>query len=158
VVDALARELVRRAPAEVTKHLSSEVDALSRLFPVLRRVAPIARMTVPRPASPVELRARAFRGLRTLLASLAKDGLVVLVIDDLQWADSDSLALLREILHPPNAPRILVVITHRSDAGSIPVLPGDVHTISLERLSQAEGRELVALIAPERAHDADALI
>src|SRR5690606_35376189 len=58
----------------------------------------------------------------------------------------------------PNAPRILVVITHRSDAGSIPVLPGYVHTISLERLSQAEGRELVALIAPERAHDADALI
>lgn len=158
VVDALSRELARRSHAEVAKHLSNEVDALSRLFPVLRRVAPIARMTAPRPASPVELRARAFRGLRMLLSSLASAGVVVLVIDDLQWADSDSLALLREILHPPNAPRMLVVITRRSDAGPSPELPGDVHTIALERLTQAEGRELVALIAPERAGDADALV
>ena len=74
VVDSLARELARRTPAEVARHLSNEVEALSRVFPVLRRVAPIARMSVPRPASPVELRARAFRGLRMLLSSLATDG------------------------------------------------------------------------------------
>ncbi|NVB79819.1 MAG: protein kinase [Kofleriaceae bacterium] len=158
VVDSLARELARRPSADVSKHLSNEVDALSRVFPVLRRVAPIARMSVPRPASPVELRARAFRGLRMLLASLASAQPIVLVIDDLQWADSDSIALLREILHPPNAPRILVVITRRTDAGPAPMLPGDVQTITLGRLTLEEGRALVALIAPGRGTDADSLV
>ncbi|MBX3157059.1 MAG: protein kinase [Deltaproteobacteria bacterium] len=158
VVDSLARELARRPPAEVARHVSSDVEALSRVFPVLRRVVPIARMSVPRPASPVELRARAFRGLRALLASLAAVQRVVVVIDDLQWADSDSIALLREILHPPNGPRILVVITRRSDGGPAPSLPGEVRTITLGRLTAAEGRALVALLAPDREPDADSLV
>ncbi len=158
VVDSLARELARLPAAEVNKHLSPEVEALSRVFPVLRRVTPIARMSVPRPASPVELRARAFRGLRMLLTSLAATQKLLLVIDDLQWADSDSIALLREILHPPNAPRMLVVITRRADTGPPPVLPGDVQTISLGRLTPEEGRALVALIAPGRDIDADSLV
>jgi len=158
VVDALARELARRHPVDVALLLSPEVEALARLFPVLRRVPAIARLSVPRPASPVELRARAFRGLRHLLSALAASHALVVVIDDIQWADTDSIAVLREILHPPGAPRLLAVLTRRSDAGPPPDLPGPIRTIPLDRLTADEGRALVALLAPARAAEADALI
>lgn len=157
VVDALAQELMRRNPVDVALLLTNDVEALARVFPVLRRVPAIARLSVPRPASPVELRARAFRGLRALLAALAAHQTVVVAIDDLQWADSDSIALLREILHQPHAPRMLLVITRRGEALR-PELPGSVRAIELGRLSVEEGRELVALIAPDRAASADALV
>ena len=158
IVDALAHELMRRHPVDVALHLTNDVEALARVFPVLRRVSAIARLSVPRPVSPVELRARAFRGLRALLASLAATQTIVVVIDDLQWADTDSIALLREILHPPHAPQLLVVITRRINAGERPDLPGPVRTIPLGRLSAEEGRALIALIAPGREPDADALV
>lgn len=158
IVDALAHELMRRHPVDVALHLTNDVEALARVFPVLRRVSAIARLSVPRPASPVELRARAFRGLRALLASLAATQTIVIVIDDLQWADTDSIALLREILHPPNAPQLLVVITRRTNTGNQPDLPGMVRTIPLGRLTAEEGRALIALIAPGREPDADALV
>ena len=157
IVDALAHELMRRHPVDVALHLTNDVEALARVFPVLRRVSAIARLSVPRPASPVELRARAFRGLRALLASLAATQTIVIVLDDLQWADTDSIALLREILHPPNAPRILVVITRRSDAGERPDLPNH-DVLALGRLSPEEGRALIKLIAPGREAEADALV
>ncbi len=158
IVDALAHELMRRHPVDVALHLTNDVEALARIFPVLRRVSAIARLSVPRPVSPIELRARAFRGLRALLASLAATQTIVIALDDLQWADTDSIALLREILHPPNAPRLLVVITRRENAGPRPDLPGHVRAIALGRLTAEEGRELISLIAPGREPEADALV
>ena len=158
IVDSLTRELLRRHTIDVAFLLTDEVDALARVFPVLRRVPAVARMTVPSPASPVELRARAFRGLRVLLGALAAAQRMVVVIDDVQWADIDSLALLREVLHPPGAPQLLLVLTRRADAGPQPDLPGLVRTIRLGPLSHDEGRELVALLAPEREAEADALV
>ncbi|MEO8548846.1 MAG: AAA family ATPase [Kofleriaceae bacterium] len=159
VVDAIAHELLRRHQVDVALLLIDEVDALARVFPVLRRVQAIARMRVPRVASPVELRARAFRGLRALLTALAATSPVVIAIDDFQWADTDTLALLRELLHPPHAPRVLMIATRRRDAlVPRPDLPGPVRTIALDRLSVAEGRTLVTMIAPEREAEATALV
>jgi hypothetical protein len=158
VVDALVRELLRRDPIEVALLLTPEVEAVARTFPVLRRVPAIARLSVRKPDSPIELRARAFRGLRQLLAALAQQHPLVVVIDDIQWADSDSLALLGEIVEPASAPPILLLLTHRRDGGPGLALPAPVDTLALARLSAAEGRALISLLAPERAADADALV
>jgi hypothetical protein len=158
VVDSLAHELLRRNPVDVALLLTDEVEALARVFPVLRRVPAIARMRVWRPTSPVELRSRAFRGLRELIATLAATVPVVIAIDDLQWADTDSLALLREVIHPPNAPNVLVVATWRRDFGAPPDLPGDVRAIELAPLSTAEGKELITILAPDMGAEADALV
>ncbi|MBL8625945.1 MAG: AAA family ATPase [Myxococcales bacterium] len=159
VVDDLVRDLLRRDPIDVAFLLTPEVDALARTFPVLRRVPAIARLSVRKPDSPIELRARAFRGLRHLLTALALQAPLVIVIDDVQWADSDSLALLGEVLEPSAAPPILLILTRRLAATAPPLaLPGAIATMALERLTAAEGRALVTLLAPERAADADALV
>ncbi len=54
---------------------------------------------------------RLFASVRELFIKLAMRGPLVLVIDDMQWADADSLALLSELLRPPGAPPMLLVMT-----------------------------------------------
>lgn len=52
-------------------------------------------------------RYRVFRAVRTVLESLASPGLVLL-LDDLQWADEDTAGLLAQLLrHPPRRPVLL---------------------------------------------------
>ena len=90
-----------------------DVWALARLFPVLSGVPEIARSSGESLADPHALRQRAFVALRDLLAQIARRDPLVIFIDDVQWGDSDSAALLREVMRPPNAPALLLVMTYR---------------------------------------------
>ena len=75
----------------------------------------------------------------------------MLFIDDFQWADADSLALLRELMHPPGAPSLLLVATLRTGVAQISNDPieasiGGLRRIHVEPLSPAEGQELARLL------------
>lgn len=112
LIDGLWRELVamgERACALIPQ----EMAALARLFPVLSSFAG----DVPREASedPDVLRGQALCALKNLLRSLVRHGKpVVLLIDDLHWADSDSARVLRGLLEPGSAP-LFVLATARSE-------------------------------------------
>src|SRR5262249_35902725 len=68
LMDALSRFLTRLPPEEVRGLLPTDVAALARLFPVLRRVRAIAEARAAGQVPDVhELRRRAFAALRTLL-------------------------------------------------------------------------------------------
>lgn len=116
-VDQLAQYLFNLEPILVEGLMPRDAQALARLFPVLRQVEAIAsnRRRTPRTPDPQHLRRRAFIALRDLLARLSDRAPLVLAIDDLQWSDPDSASLLAALMRPPEAPRMLVVVTYRDD-------------------------------------------
>jgi hypothetical protein len=163
VIDALSRYMMRLPRADAEALLPLRASLLAQVFPVLRRVEAVAQTPLVRTqgSSPQEQRARVFGALRELLVRLGERQPVVVVIDDLQWADADSLSLLSELLQPPEAPRLLLIGTVRTAAddasdreralslAAASESLEDVRHLELQRLTHDEARELVELLARE---------
>jgi len=117
VVDALSRHLRLLSQDQLEAILPADVRALSRLFPVLGRVEAIHMSPRGRrlAADPQEERRRAATAFRGLLGSLAIRRPLVVWMDDLQWADVDSAALVSELVRGPAAPPVLWIASYRSD-------------------------------------------
>ncbi|HEY4086600.1 MAG TPA: protein kinase [Bryobacteraceae bacterium] len=116
IVDSLARYLTERTTAEVNRVLPRGVSALSQVFPVLNQVAAIGTATERHPVREArELRQRAFGALRDLLIRLGDLRRLVVYIDDVQWGDSDSAALLRHVAQEPDAPEMLLIAACREE-------------------------------------------
>jgi tetratricopeptide (TPR) repeat protein len=166
-VDGLSRWLLGLRDADAARLLPRHTGALLRLFPVLGRVPFLSTDAESAAgAEPHEIRRRGFGALRELLARVGDRRQLVLWIDDLQWSDLDSAALLRALLEPPDAPAVLVVLSYRSeDREQIPFLrvladaeelAGVSHEVlELAPLGPAETRELASrLCAPHVRSDA----
>ncbi|GAA2738562.1 helix-turn-helix transcriptional regulator [Actinocorallia aurantiaca] len=101
-------------------HLETRDDLPSRLGePVLRQLAsvfPALEEIVPEgPAlgSGASARYRLYRAVRQLLGELAGDAGLVLVVDDIHWADDASVELLDHLIrHPPRA-RFVIALAYR---------------------------------------------
>jgi serine/threonine protein kinase/tetratricopeptide (TPR) repeat protein len=156
VVDALSRYMMRLPKAQAAQLLPLRVGLLAQVFPVLRRVeavaeAPLRSMgpaaNTPGAVDPKELRTRVFAALRELFTRLGERHPLAVIIDDLQWADADSLALLGAVLNPPDAPQLLLVATLRgaaevATAAGSTWTTGHVRSVHVERLPPDEAREL----------------
>ncbi|HEX3772682.1 MAG TPA: protein kinase [Polyangiaceae bacterium] len=115
VIDALSRHLVYLEEQGQAIELPPDIGALARVFPVLRRVAGIGALAEEQLSDPNLVRRKAFTALRALLGALSAEEPLVIYIDDAQWGDADSAALLLELVRPPAAPRVLYVMTHRHE-------------------------------------------
>jgi tetratricopeptide (TPR) repeat protein len=141
VLDALARHLKRLPEVEAAALLPREASALERLFPVLRRVfeqRPVARAAL----DPAELRRRGAQALRELLARLGDRHPVVVCIDDLQWGDADSAALLADLVAGPDAPALLWLAFVREEEATTSPLLGKLAQLRQSLLRDVEVREL----------------
>ena len=137
LIDALSRHLLTLPRDDVWKLMPENVLALARLFPVLRRVEAVlggkkAAAEIP---DPRELRRRAFGALRELLIRLSARTPIVMHVDDVQWGDLDSAALLVDVFRPPFAPPVLFVASYRSDEADGPflryLLDSDIATVDV---------------------------
>jgi eukaryotic-like serine/threonine-protein kinase len=168
IVDALSRWLSTLPEGALGAVLPRQRGLLGQVFPVMRRIESIAQ--APRAEvgalDPPVLRARLFFALRDLWSRIAERRPLVLVIDDLQWADADSLALLAEVMRQPDAPRLLLIATMRSALATetrhaeargeaLPLrtldeiaalFTGDVRRLTLESLPPDDARALCAAL------------
>jgi len=158
VVDALAKLLARLPDAQARELVPTRPAPLVQVFPVLRRVPAIADLvrTAAPQLDPFELRSRAFAALREMLVRLGDRRALVVVIDDAQWADHDSLALLGELTRPPEPPRMLLVATVRTAGlGS----RGKLRRTTLDRLTETMGRGArKVVLGPLSADESRALV
>jgi hypothetical protein len=117
VMDRLSR-LLRSLPTDtVAARLPPDTGALAWVFPVLRRVEAIDRLAGLSLgiSDRRELRRRAFAALREALEIISLERPVVIHIDDLQWADRDSVDVLESLLGSLERARLLFVMSFRSE-------------------------------------------
>ncbi|HTM23268.1 MAG TPA: AAA family ATPase, partial [Kofleriaceae bacterium] len=159
LIDELSRHLLDLPRREVWELVPPNAQALARVFPVLRRVEAVLGPpgALPDKLDPHELRRRAFAALRELLAKMARRRPLILWIDDLQWGDLDSAALLEYIMRPPDAPPLLLVASYRREAaagsplftGLTAALPTAV-SLPVDPLSLEDSRTLAAGLLGDR--------
>ncbi len=122
LIDELSDWWLQQSPKEAQSLLPRDACLLPTLFPVLDRVPAIA--DAPRTrliADPQARRTHAFEALRETLQRLGDRHTVVLVLDDMQWVDRDTTALLADLMRAPDPPPLLLVLTTRVE-GCEPVL------------------------------------
>ena len=96
VVEILDDALARSSTPDVFRRaLGADAAEVARLVPQLRRVFP--DIPPPSPTTPEQSRRVLFNAVATLLARTADAGPVLLLVEDLHWADEGTLALLSHI-------------------------------------------------------------
>jgi tetratricopeptide (TPR) repeat protein len=121
VVDAAAATVEQKLSKgglarEALADLSTELAQLGRLFPVVRELSAGEPVSGEKGsgnglAATEADRERAFAACRRLVERATQARPLVLLLDDLQWADEDSLQLLAHLLAPPSVRGLLVLGT-----------------------------------------------
>jgi DNA-binding SARP family transcriptional activator/tetratricopeptide (TPR) repeat protein len=150
-------EVLRRAVAEVDLGRLGLpevwVRELARLLPELEATLPTGGGA---PLDGVRDRDRLFEGVRLFLASLAAQRPVVLVVEDLHWADETSLSLLGYVARSCQHTPLLVLATVRGDEigtdrrTALRVLARHGRHLGLAPLSADECADLVACVTDAR--------
>jgi len=158
LVDDLRRYLKTLPTDSIKQLLPDHMDALVQLFPVLelRRYPPAPKEQSA--ANMRDLRSRAFAALKQLLRRLARHVDLIIFIDDLQWGDADSAALLRELLRPPDAPTLLFVATYRNEAADDPMIvsvAAEQRRLRLDPLPAQVSHALIDQMAREHQIDVE---
>lgn len=84
---------------------------LGALIPELRRRIP--DLVNQAAMSPEAQRYRLFEGVSALLATVSRQAPMLIVFDDLHWADKTTLLLLRHVMRSAGAARFVIVATYR---------------------------------------------
>jgi DNA-binding SARP family transcriptional activator/tetratricopeptide (TPR) repeat protein len=150
-VETLRHYLLNAPSAELQVTAREYGSELARLIPELRRRAP--DLTPPSVAEPETDRYRMFEAVVGLLSAISQRTPVLLVLDDLHWADRPTLLLLRHLARAPDPSRLLILGAYRSTesalegfADALADLRRDrlISQIDVGGLSERETAELVA--------------
>lgn len=119
------RALAESVPEERLRlQLGGDAAVLSRLLPQARAIAPDAGASASRPVDREQLRFALFDAVAGWLARATAEKPAVLVLDDLHWADSESLLLLRFLAGEIAPLRLLVIGMQREiEARQLPAAP-----------------------------------
>ncbi len=121
------RHYVLHAPLDELRRTAREYGSeIARLVPELRRRAPELISDVP--LEPDTERYRLFEAVVGLLSAISRSAPILLVLDDLHWADRPALLLLRHLARAIDPRRLLILIGYRA----IETPPGGVAQVLAE--------------------------
>ncbi|MFE2550447.1 AAA family ATPase [Streptomyces sp. NPDC059355] len=150
------RTLHRQLPGELALAAAGQEDELARILPELG--------DTPRGPHDEESTARLFELTARMLERLAADRTVVLVLEDLHWADTSTRHLLSYLFRTLASGRLVVVATYRADDvhRRHPLRPllaeldrlRTVQRIELPRFNRAEVRRQLAGILASQPDEA----
>ncbi len=160
--EALAHYVTHAPEDQLRAHVKAHGSELAPLVPAL--LSRIPDLPPSKSTDSDTERFLVFAAAVGLLAQASKEQPVVLVLDDLQWADRGSLLLLRHLAASEQVPRVLILGTYRdnelsrSDAlvDALAALrhEGRVHRIDLTGLDDAGVVALMEAVAGYRLEDA----
>ncbi len=99
------------APDRLRAEIGPLGGELTRLIPELAAWVP--GLAAPMPADADTERHRLFEAVTDFLAEMSHTDAVILVLDDIHWADKPSLLLLRHLLRSGASMRLFVLATYR---------------------------------------------
>jgi class 3 adenylate cyclase/tetratricopeptide (TPR) repeat protein len=156
-VEAIAHYTLTATPESLRQHLGFGAAPLARLVPALRAALP--DLADPVALQPDEERVRVLDAVAQFLLAVAGRAPLALVLDDLQWADAGTIAMLRHAARFAARSRLLVLGAFRDvEADQNPalvdalgLLPRETtyEHIGLAGLGRDEVGELLATIADQ---------
>jgi predicted ATPase/class 3 adenylate cyclase len=153
VLRSIVRIMAATGPAERGRWRADLVGGMSGLASILGELVPeladIFDETPPvAELNAADARRRLHRAAIRLVSTTASYRPIVLAIDDLQWADQDSLLLLSELL-TVSLRDVLVLGAHRAgefDPGAAGITTSSLSTIRLDPLAREDLEELLAAV------------
>jgi class 3 adenylate cyclase/tetratricopeptide (TPR) repeat protein len=144
--------LVKEAPQRLLDaHVERFGGDLARLVPTLRDRVP--ELPSPRESDPETERYLLYAAAAGLLEEAGKQEPVLLILDDLHWADSPTLSLLRHVVTAGSSMAVMVVGTYRDSDLSrdhpLTALLADLHReqgVERIKLTGLDSQDLLALM------------
>lgn len=110
-IEALRFYVESQEPDALRRNLGPTGSDLVRLVPQLAERLP--SLGEPVSARPGTERYRLYEGVNDLLSSASREAPIVMLLDDLQWADRATLMLLRHLVRAPDPAALLLIGTYR---------------------------------------------
>lgn len=147
VPDSDAFRPLEEALAGALRHRAVPADPALR--PYLPALAHLLPAVVPGPSAVATSRVMVAEGMLRLLTSLTGGRGAVLILEDLQWADPDTLDVVSYLCHAAQGSRLLILGTARDD-GDLPERLLDLTAscsaavVHLDRLQREDVREMLS--------------
>jgi len=152
-LEAIGNRLTTEDLGALRERIGSAVEELAQLFPQLGRAQPGG-------GDPMQAKLRMFEAILLLLRDAARDRALLLILEDLQWADPGTRELLDYMTRRLRATNVLILATYRMDEmhRKHPLVPtiqawrrsGQAEFVELQALSAAAVADMVCAIFEER--------
>jgi predicted ATPase len=152
-LEAIGNHLAREDLAALRDRLGSAAEDLAQLFPQMGRPAPAGNEAV-------QAKLRLFESILLLLRDAGRSNALLLILEDLQWADPATRELLDYATRRLRSTNVLIIGTYRTDEmhrkhALLPTIEGwrrsgQVQLIELTALNAAEVADIVCSIFEER--------
>ncbi len=156
VVERLLRNQLGVSVHDEPKHVTERLDAILAESPSLlvHRPALCNLFNIPtndiewRSLDPTQRRSRTIAAIRAALRAVSRSRPVVLLCEDLQWFDDESLELLKSLIDDPHEGGVLFVLTFRLGTVELPEAFTS-STYTLGPLTTANSSTLVSKLVGE---------